>query len=284
MRTLSLTLAAMIAFAANSILCRLALGTKLIDPVSFTGIRLLSGAAILVAILWWQQSTIGKPKLGIPKFDLLSSAMLFVYATSFSYAYIELATGTGALILFGMVQLTMILYGLFTGERPKLLAWIGMAIAVAGLIYLLLPGVSAPPPDAALLMAAAGIAWGIYSLRGRGAENAVASTTWNFVGTIPLVIALVLYGIADLDANPGGIILAILSGALASGVGYAIWYAALPHLSPTRAANVQLSVPVIAAFGGVFAMGENITVRLIIASTMTLGGIALVIMARNKAT
>ena len=280
MKTLLLTVTAMIAFAANSILCRAALGRGLIDAVGFTSIRLASGAAILVLILWLKNRKSFKPE-----FDLTASLMLAIYAFTLSFAYLELATGTGALILFGFVQLTLILIGLLKGERPRPLAWLGMTIAVIGLVYLLLPGVSAPPIIAAMLMAISGIAWGFYTLRGSRSANATANTTWNFVGTLPLVaLAILLTGSHLQWGNQQGILLAIMSGALSSGLGYVIWYAALPGLTLTQAANVQIPVPVIAAFGGILFMGEHLTLRLVIASLLTLGGIAMVISARQKST
>ena len=280
MKTLLLTVTAMIAFAANSILCRAALGRDLIDAVGFTSIRLASGAAILVLILWLKNRKSFKPE-----FDLTASLMLAIYAFTLSFAYLELATGTGALILFGFVQLTLILIGLLKGERPRPLAWLGMTIAVIGLVYLLLPGVSAPPIIAAMLMAISGIAWGFYTLRGSRSANATANTTWNFVGTLPLVaLAILLTGSHLQWGNQQGILLAIMSGALSSGLGYVIWYAALPGLTLTQAANVQIPVPVIAAFGGILFMGEHLTLRLVIASLLTLGGIAMVISARQKST
>jgi len=260
MKTLLLTITAMIAFAANSILCRAALGHGLIDAVGFTSIRLASGAAILVLILWLKNQKSFKPK-----FDPVASLMLATYAFGFSYAYLKLSTGTGALILFGVVQLTLILMGLARGERPRPLAWLGMTIAIVGLVYLLLPGVSAPPIVAALLMAMAGVAWGFYTLRGSRSANATANTTWNFVGTLPLVIlAFVLSGSHLQLNNPDGVLLAVMSGALASGLGYVLWYAALPGLTLTQAANVQIPVPVVAAFGGILFMGEPMTLRLML--------------------
>lgn len=277
MRTLLLTITAMIAFAANSILCRAALGRGLIDAVGFSSIRLASGAVILLLILWLKE-----PKSLKPKFDPIASLMLATYAFGFSFAYLQLSTGTGALILFGVVQLTLILMGLIRGERPRPLAWVGMAIAITGLVYLLLPGVSAPPIVAALLMGIAGIAWGFYTLRGSRSTHATAATAWNFIGTLPLVVlALLLSGNHMHWGNADGVVLAILSGALASGLGYVLWYAALPGLTLTQAANVQIPVPAIAAFGGILFMGEHLTQRLIIASLLTLGGIAMVISARK---
>lgn len=280
MKTLLLTILAMIAFAANSILCRAALGNGLIDAVGYTSIRLASGAIVLVLILW-----IKSPDSFRPKFDSIASLMLATYAFALSYAYVQLSTGTGALILFGMVQLTLILMGLFKGERPRPLAWSGMTVAIAGLVYLLLPGVSAPPIMAAMLMAISGIAWGFYTLRGSRSANATANTTWNFVGALPLVgLAIVLTGSHMQWHNPDGILLAVMSGALASGLGYVLWYAALPGLTLTQAANVQIPVPVIAAFGGILFMDEHLTLRLVIASLLTLGGIAMVISARQRQT
>jgi drug/metabolite transporter (DMT)-like permease len=278
MNILVLTILGLIAFAANSILCRAALGNGLIDAVGFSSIRLASGAIILVLILW-----IKDPGAFRPKFDPIASLMLATYAFGFSFAYLQLSTGTGALILFGMVQLTLIIIGLLKGERPRPLAWLGMTIAIAGLVYLLLPGVSAPPISSAILMAIAGIAWGFYTLRGSRSTNATANTTWNFVGTLPLVILLILLTGGHMQwNNPDGVLLAIMSGALASGLGYVLWYAALPGLTLTQAANVQIPVPVIAAFGGILFMGEHLTLRLIIASLLTLGGIAMVISARQR--
>ena len=278
MRTLLLTVLAMIAFAANSILCRGALGNGMIDAVGFSSIRLASGAIVLVLILW-----IKSPGAFKPRFDPIASLMLATYAFGFSYAYLQLSTGTGALILFGVVQLTLILTGLIKGERPRPLAWFGMAVAIIGLVYLLLPGVSAPPIVAAILMAIAGIAWGFYTLRGSRSVNATANTTWNFVGTLPLVVLAILLTGSHLQwHNPDGVLLAILSGALASGVGYVLWYAALPGLTLTQAANVQIPVPVVAAFGGVLFMSEELTLRLVVASLLTLGGIAMVISARQR--
>jgi drug/metabolite transporter (DMT)-like permease len=277
-RIIILTVIGMFAFAANSILGRLALGRELIDPASFTGIRLGSGALMLLLILTVRQR--GLPK---PAFDALGASMLFLYAIFFSYAYVDLKTGTGALILFGTVQLTMILAGLVVGERPKPFAWLGMIMAIGGLVYLLLPGVSAPPLKPALLMAVAGMAWAVYSLHGKGSQHATADTAWNFVGTLPMMLAVLLFMHNHLALQTTGVLLAVASGALASGMGYALWYTVLPHLTQTQAGNVQLSGPIIAAFGGVVFMGEAITLRLVIATCLSLGGIALVIGTRKTA-
>ena len=279
MKPLLLTLLAMLAFAANSILCRMALGGLLIDAASFTTIRLVSCAMMLLIILASRESSIRKTL----SFDIKASVALFLYAICFSFAYINLSTGTGALILFGTVQLTMIVIGVLQGDRPKPLAWLGVEVACSGLVYLISPGVSAPSLTGTILMTTAGLAWGVYSWRGKGVTNPVAVTTWNFVATVPLTITASLIFLTAADLQLPGVLLAILSGALASGVGYVIWYAALPYLKPTSAAAVQLSVPMIAALGGVIFMSEPLTLRLSIASIVTLSGIALVINAnRNR--
>ena len=271
-----LTALAILAFAANSVLCRMALvtnaGEASIDAATFTSVRLLSGAIMLALILLWRTKSLRPPKI-----NLLSVLMLFTYAICFSFSYINIATGTGALILFGTVQLTMIVYGLFRGERPGLMTWFGILIAIGGLVYLLLPGVAAPPLYSALLMLIAGLAWGIYSLAGKGVKNPLIATSWNFIGTLPLALLIYVVFHSDAHITHNGITLAILSGALASGVGYTIWYSALPYLTATRAATVQLSVPIIAAISGVLLLAEPVTPRLILASTAVLGGVYLTI-------
>jgi len=278
MKAILLTSLAILAFAANSILCRMALGGKLIDAASFTTVRLVSGAIMLMLILILRDSSL-KTRI----IDFRASAALFIYAICFSFAYIDLSTGTGALILFGTVQLTIIVFGILQGDRPKAASWAGVLLASSGLVYLVLPGVSAPSMRGTLLMFIAGLAWGVYSVRGKGIINPLAATTWNFIGTIPLAIIASLFFIKFNELQGAGILLAIASGALASGIGYAIWYAALPYLNASSAASVQLSVPMIAAFGGVIFMAEPFTTRLTIASIVILGGIALVINAnRNR--
>ena len=271
-----LTTLAMLAFAANSVLGRLALidsnGVASIDAASYTSIRLISGAIIL-AIIMLIRTREFKPKSINP----ISAIMLFTYAICFSFSYIDIATGTGALILFGTVQLTMIMHGLIKGERPSLLAWVGILFAFSGLVYLLLPGVSAPPLISALLMMIAGLAWGFYSLRGKGVRNPLVATSWNFIATLPLVLITYLFFHADTHITQKGIVLAILSGALASGIGYSIWYSALPYLTATRAATVQLTVPIIASIGGVMFLSESISLRLTLASIAVLGGVYLTI-------
>lgn len=275
LRTALLTAVAMLAFAANSLLCRLALRQDLIDPASFGTVRVLAGAATLVAIVLLRGG--GRARLRV---DWRAGVLLFVYVAFFSFSYLSLSAGTGALILFGAVQLTMFALALRGGERFPPLAWAGLALAAGGLVSLVLPGLAAPDPLGAVLMAVAGIAWGLYSLRGRGVTDPVASTAANFVVAIPFVLATSALFIGDAALGWRGAGLAVLSGAIASGLGYVVWYAALPGLSGTRAATVQLSVPVIAAFGGVLLLSEPITARLLLASVATLGGVALVLAQR----
>lgn len=266
----------MFAFAANSIFCRLALKTSGIDAASFTTIRLVSGALVLAFIVRAR----GIP--GGPRGSWPAAAALFAYAAAFSYAYIELPAAVGALILFGAVQVTMIGVGLRAGERFSAAQWTGFLLAVGGLVSLLLPGLSAPEPVAAGLMLLAGIAWGAYSLLGRQLGNPSAATAGNFMLALPftLLLSVVTVGAAHLDR--AGIAYAVASGALASGVGYAIWYAVLPSLAATLAATLQLSVPVIAAVGGVLFLGETVTLRLALCSLAILGGIGLVIAGRRR--
>ncbi len=275
-KTLSLTLVAMIAFAANSVLCRLALGGNAIDASSFTSIRLLSGAIVLYLIVKARSRT-DKPE---SKGSWMSALMLFIYAAAFSFAYITLDTGTGALILFGAVQLTMILLSLFSGNRLHISEWLGMIISFAGFVYLVLPGVSAPSLSGFVLMFLAGIAWGVYTLRGRGSNNAMADTSYNFLRSVPFIIILMILPISNINLTSAGIWLAVLSGAITSGIGYVIWYMALGGLSTTLAAVVQLTVPLLAAFGGIIFVSEHVTVRLILATLLILGGILIVILGR----
>jgi drug/metabolite transporter (DMT)-like permease len=208
--------------------------------------------------------------------------MLFLYAIAFSFAYLSLNAGTGALILFGTVQVTMILAALRSGERPQPLEWLGLLFAMGGLVYLVLPGLEAPSLLGSALMTGAGIAWGLYSLRGRGTGSPLADTTGNFIRAVPLILAVRLVTLGDVHLSQPGILLAVLSGAVASGLGYVIWYAALSGLTATRAAIVQLSVPVLAAWGGVVFLAEDISLRLILAGAFILGGIALAIWGRRK--
>ena len=271
MRVFILTSLAMIAFAGNSLLCRLALKRTAIDAASFTFIRILSGAIALWLIVTICKGT--SQKAG----GWVSALALFAYAAAFSFAYISLSAGTGALLLFGAVQATMILWGLRTGERMRTRQWLGLALAVGGLVALLFPGLSAPPIDGALVMICAGIAWGFYSLRGKGAGDPVTTTAGNFLRAVVFAagLSMVLLPWVKLDLAGAGY--AILSGAIASGVGYVIWYSVLPELKAASAATVQLSVPVLAAAGGILFLGESITLRFLLASLAVLGGIALVV-------
>jgi drug/metabolite transporter (DMT)-like permease len=277
LRTAALTLGALIAFATNSLLCRLALGSAAIDPSSFTAIRLASGAVSLAIIAALCRTGFAG--------SWPSALALFLYAAPFSFAYIFLGAGAGALILFGAVQVTMIAAGLRRGERPHRLEWTGLAAALAGLAYLAAPGLSAPSPAGSALMAIAGIAWGAYSLRGRAASaaaaNPIAITAGNFLRAVPFGIALSLALLHDAHVAPRGALLAVLSGAIMSGVGYVVWYAALPALSATRAATLQLAVPALAAFGGIAFLGETLTPRMALAAALILGGVALAIRGRR---
>ncbi len=269
---------AMVAFASNSLLNRLALGRESIDAVSYTTIRLAAGAFTLWLISSLQKNRASSNIGG----NWISAAILFLYAVAFSFAYISLSAGTGALILFGSVQTTMILVALRMGERPQPLEWLGLLLALGGLVYLVLPGLEAPSPLGSGLMMLAGIAWGIYSLRGRGSASPLGDTTGNFIRAVPFIFVVLIVGLNGVQLSRTGILLAVLSGAVASGAGYVIWYTALAGLTATRAAIVQLSVPVLAAWGGVVLLEEDISLRLILAGAMILGGIALAIAGRRK--
>jgi drug/metabolite transporter (DMT)-like permease len=275
-RVFALTLLAVIAFAGNSLLCRLALKQTGIDAASFTFIRMVSGAVVLWLIVRLRGGTRSAPG------NWSSALALFAYAACFSFAYAKLSAATGALLLFGAVQATMIGYGLWGGERLRPWQVAGLLCAFAGLIGLLLPGLSAPPLDGAVLMLGSGIAWGIYSLRGKGVGDPIGVTAGNFLRAVPLAAGLSIVMLPWASLDSAGFWYAILSGALTSGVGYVIWYAALPGLNATTAATVQLSVPVIAATGGIMLLGESITPRLLIASAAILGGVALVILTKPR--
>lgn len=265
----------MLAFAANSLLCRLALGEGLIDAATFTSVRVICGAITLSLIVLLRRRPRGRDAA-----TWRSCVMLFIYMAFFSFAYLSLSAGTGALILFGAVQLTMFVFALRQGEHFPLLSWAGLTLAVLGLVYLVLPGVTAPDPLGAFLMAIAGVAWGFYSLLGRGAGDPLESTARNFVYAVPLVLIVQLIFVGEFGPTAHGLALAVASGAITSGCGYVIWYAALPDLTATRAATVQLSVPVIAALGGVAMLSEPLTPRLMLASAATLGGVAIVLAQR----
>jgi len=265
----------MIAFAGNSLLCRVALKHTSIDPASFTTIRLVSGALVLWLVTQVSRHTHSGSG------NWLSAFALFVYAAGFSFAYVSLPAGSGALLLFGAVQATMIGHGIWSGERFRRPQLAGLLLALGGLIGLLLPGLSAPPLFGSLLMLGAGVAWGIYSLRGKGAGDPTNVTAGNFLRAAPISAALSIIMLNNASLDNAGFWYAISSGALASGIGYAIWYTALPALKATNAATVQLSVPVITAFGGIVFLTEPITLRLTVTSVAILGGIALVILEKR---
>lgn len=268
-RLAALTSASLACFAANSLLCRAALAPHLVDPVTFTAVRLLAGAAALAAIL--AVSRRARPAGGTPG----SALALFAYAAAFSLAYVRIGAGLGALLLFLAVQVTMVGWSAARGVRPGARQVAGLLIGLGGLAGLALPGASAPDPLGAALMLGAGAAWGAYSLRGRGVDAPLSATAHNFLLTLPLVAALVLARLGAVSATPRGLGLAVLSGALASGGGYTLWYAAVPGLGPVRAAAVQLAVPVLAGLGATAFLGEVLTARVALAGAAILGGMAL---------
>ncbi len=276
LRTAILTALAMLAFAGNSVLCRMALGQELIDAASFTTIRILAGATTLALILLARR----RPPITTPNWSAVLA--LFGYMVFFSFAYLSLTTATGALLLFGTVQLTMLAVALRSGERFSPLAWAGLIVAFSGLVYLLALGVTAPDPLGALLMVVAGVAWGAYSLIGQRTDGPLLATSTNFFYCVPVALGLSVLYVSSMDVSVHGAMLAMTSGALASGVGYAIWYAALPGLTAGGAATVQLSVPVIAAIGGVILLSEPLSLRIVVASALTIGGIWLVLATRLR--
>jgi drug/metabolite transporter (DMT)-like permease len=304
-RLFILTLLTMIAFAGNSLLCRAALKQTSIDAASFTFIRILSGAVALWLILEFRRrlmvdgtasplvdgssnSTLGTRHSSLREGNWPSAFALFAYAAAFSFAYVSLSAGTGALLLFGAVQATMILWGLHKGERLHAIQTFGLIVAMTGLVVLLFPGLSAPPLLGSILMLGAGVAWGIYSLRGRAARDAIAATTGNFLRAVPFAATVSIALLPWTRLDPAGVGYALLSGAIASGLGYVIWYTVLSdampvRLGPTSAAAVQLSVPVLAATGGILLLGEPITLRYVLASIAVLGGIALVVIEKRQA-
>jgi drug/metabolite transporter (DMT)-like permease len=293
-RTIGYAALALVAFAANSVLCRLALRHAIIDPATFSTIRLVSGAAMLLVVgrfkpvvarglsrARWTELELGATAMNG---SWTSAGILSLYAVAFSFAYTSLSAGTGALLMFGTVQLTMLLSALVAGDRPHPVQWLGLILALTGLLYLTLPGLEAPSPASAALMAIAGCAWGIYTLRGRGAVHPLAQTTGNFVLTVPFVLVVSLLTISRFRIGVEGAALAATSGAIASGLGYVIWYAALRGLTAMRAAVLQLAVPVLTAAGGVVFLQETISARLVVSAVMILGGIALALVARERMT
>ena len=267
----------MMAFAGNSLLCRAALRHMTIDAASFTALRILSGAAVLWLILQLR----GRDARHAGSW--LSAIALFVYAAAFSFAYLSLSAGTGALLLFAAVQATMIAWGLRKGERLHARQVIGLALAFVGLVLLLLPGISTPPVGGSLLMLGAGVAWGVYSLRGKGVADPIAATAGNFLRAAPMALLLSLAFAASAKFDRAGVLYAVASGALTSGLGYVIWYAALPGLEAASAASVQLSVPVLTALAGILLLGESLTLRFAVAAVAVLGGIALVVLEKRRA-
>jgi drug/metabolite transporter (DMT)-like permease len=272
------TALALVAFAANSIICRMALGDETIDAASFASIRLASGALVLMLIVGVQGKSPGQKHPG----SWASAGMLFLYAVTFSFAYVSLSAGTGALILFGAVQATMILGGLWQGERLRRAEWCGLVIALFGLIYLLLPGWKAPSLSGGILMATAGIAWGVYSLRGRGVSYPIAITADNFLRSVPMVLVVSVAAVSSMTISAKGVLLAALSGGVTSGLGYVAWYSALRELTATRAAVAQLLVPVIAATGGVVILSEQVSLRLIVSAILIIGGVGAIFLLRNR--
>ena len=282
MRTTLLTLLTMLAFAGNSVLCRMALTSTSIDAVSFTTVRLLSGALMLGVLVWLRSRSASTRNPAISKAgrtggNWLSALALFAYAAAFSFSYRDLSTGTGALLLFGAVQATMIITGLWVGERLTRVQSAGLLMAMIGLIAILLPGLTAPPLGSAVLMLGSGVAWGVYTLHGRRVTDPTGATAGNFFRAAILSVVLSLALTKQLQVDQWGMVYAILSGAVTSGLGYALWYAVLPSLTVTRAAAVQLGVPMIATLAGALLLHESITLRLLLASAAILGGIAMVV-------
>jgi drug/metabolite transporter (DMT)-like permease len=277
-RVVILATVSMLAFAGNSLLARAALQGGRIDAASFTTLRLVAGAAVLWLLVRLRHDA------PAGRGNWLSALALFVYAAGFSLAYLQLPAASGALLLFGAVQATMIGRGVWLGERLRPLQTAGFVLALAGIVGMLLPGLSAPPLAGSLLMLSAGIAWGVYSLRGQGLGDSTRVTAGNFLRAAPIAVVLSLLWHRAASVDAAGVLLAVASGALASGIGYAVWYAALPRLKTTQAATVQLSVPVLTALGGVLLLGEPLTPRLVLASVAILGGILLVVQApRSRA-
>lgn len=284
-KTIFYTLLALVAFAANSVLCRLALEMQVdgpaIDAGSFTAIRLVSGIVALLIILQLSKTSSNATKKTSAKGSWFAAAMLFIYAAGFSYAYISLQTGTGALILFGVVQMTMIAVSIYTGNKLHYSEWLGVALAFFGFVYLMLPGVSAPSIQGLVLMTLSGIAWGYYTLAGKGSGDPLGDTSYNFLRTLPLVALLILFNLDSLYLTDSGVYLAIASGAITSGMGYTLWYIALRSLQTMQAAVLQLLVPVIAALGGVLFVDELLTQRIVVSALLILGGILLVVVGKK---
>jgi drug/metabolite transporter (DMT)-like permease len=277
-RIVALTLLALVAFASNSLLTRLALGAHECDAATFTALRLVSGAVVLVALVLAQARSLAKLRGG----GVVGPLSLFAYAAPFSFAYLRIGAAVGALVLFGVVQLTMLAYGIARGERPSATAWAGIGLALGGFAFLTLPSASRPDPLGIALMAGAGVAWGVYTLAGRSRPDPLASNARSFLYASPLALLVLAASHGSISASTRGVVLALISGGITSGLGYAIWYRALPGLSVMQAAVAQLSVPVIAAVGAAVFLGERLGARFVLASTAVLGGVALVLSARAR--
>jgi drug/metabolite transporter (DMT)-like permease len=271
-----LTLLALVAFAGNSVLCRLALGDGAIDAASFTAIRFVSGAAVLLVVAKPSREQAWRGERG----DWRGAAILVVYAVPFAFAYVTLEAGTGALILFGTVQITMLAAAVFSGERPAAVQWIGLLAALSGLGYLVSPGLTAPSPAGAALMAVSGMAWGLYSLHGRRAGDPIRANAANFIRALPALLATSVIAWPSLSLSTRGVVLAGISGAVTTGLGYVAWYRALRDLTATKASIVQLSVPLLATLGGVVLVDERVSWRLLLSSALILGGVALAVAQR----
>jgi drug/metabolite transporter (DMT)-like permease len=276
--TVALTLLALVAFASNSLLTRLALGSHQIDAATFTALRLASGGLTLAALVLAQS----RSWTALRGAGIAGPVALFAYAAPFSFAYLRIGAAAGALVLFGVVQLAMIGYGIARGERPTPMTWFGLMLAAGGLLALTLPAVARPDPLGVALMAVSGVAWAVYTLLGRGATDPLAANARSFVWSTPLAMLLVAVARGPVQATGRGVVLALVSGAVTSGIGYAIWYRALPRLTVTQAAVAQLSVPVIAAVGAVLTLGETLSARLVASGIAVLAGVAIVLTARTR--
>ncbi|QEE44406.1 DMT family transporter [Rhizobium sp. WL3] len=280
--TFVLTAVAMLAFAANSLLAREALGTASIEAAGYTAVRIMSGALVLYALLRRGAAASRDEARPLLPGDWWAAAALFVYAIAFSTAYLSLGAATGALILFSSVQASMLAWGLWKGDRPSGREVIGFGVAFAAFVYLILPGVGRPDPLGSVLMIASGVAWAIYTLRGRGSRDPLGETAGNFVRASAFCLPLVGFALIYETASMTGIALALASGIVASGLGYSIWYKALRGLSTFQAALIQLSVPVIAALGAILFLDERLTLHFVVAGACVLGGIAFAILAKQK--
>lgn len=279
MITIFLTLLSLFAFSANSLLCRMALGNELVDPVSFTTLRLVSGMLILIPVAKFLPEAATKDKA---KKAWIAGIALFVYAGAFSLGFVTITSATGSLIIVGAVQITMLSWALVQGERPSLLRWLGTVVSIGGLIYLVSPGITAPNPLGTKLMLISGVGWGVYSIRGRGAAAPISMTAKNFLWAAPIALLASLLFRSSIQLETNGVLLAICSGSITSALGYVVWYRALRHLSTASASIVQLLIPVITACGGVLFLDEAITTRLLIASALILGGVAISFFKQKK--